>query len=154
MDIIKPDLKDVDKIKSIVDEFARKRDILPRSAEDIAERIREFAVVKFKGEVIAISSLRLYYPFLAEVRTIAVKKEHQGKGLAKSLIEYELKEAERLRIEKVFALTFQVEFFKRMGFELIDKKQLPQKKIWEDCVKCPFFPDCKEEAVIISLNKR
>ncbi len=151
MKIVKPTLKDVEQIKNIIDEFAKKRDILPRSAEDVAERIREFFIIKENGKIIAISSLRIYFPYLAEIRTIAVKEEYQGRGLARQLINQELKEAKSLNVEKVFALTFQVEFFKKTGFAIIDKKQLPQKKIWEDCVKCPFFPDCKEEAVIIEL---
>ncbi len=152
MKIVKPTLEDVTQIKNIIDEFAKKRDILPRSFEDIAERIREFFVVKSSDEVIAISSLRIYFPYLAEIRTIAVKESYQGKGLAKLLIDKQLEEARELGIKSVFALTFRVDFFKKVGFKLIDKKQLPQKKIWEDCVKCPFFPDCEEEAVIMQIK--
>jgi len=152
MKIVKPTLEDVSQIKNIIDEFAKKRDILPRSFEDVAERIREFVVAKNNDEVVAISSLRIYFPYLAEVRTIAVKEPYQGKGLAKLLIDAQIKEARELGIKSVFALTFRVDFFKKVGFKLIDKKQLPQKKIWEDCVKCPFFPDCKEEAVIIQIT--
>ncbi len=151
MEIVKPTLSDVEQIKAIIDEFAKRKDILPRSAEDVAERIREFCVVKDKDEIAAISSLRIYFPYLAEIRTIVVKDKYQGTGLARKLIEYELKEAEILGVKNVFALTFRVDFFKKAGFRVIDKKQLPQKKIWEDCVKCPFFPDCKEEAVIIEI---
>ncbi len=152
MKTIKPALTDVKQIKAIIDEFAKKQDILPRSSEDIAERIREFCVIKDDRQIVAISSLRIYFPYLAEVRTIAVKENYQGKGLAKQLIEYELSEAKQLNIERVFALTFQIDFFRKVGFRVIDKKQLPKKKIWEDCVKCPFFPDCKEEAVIIDIK--
>ncbi len=150
--IDKPTLNDVESIQSIINEFAKKKDILPRNIEDVAERIREFIVAKDNDTVVAISSLRLYYPFLAEIRTIAVKNEYQGQGIAKRLIEYEIEEAKRLAVKKVFALTFQLKFFESVGFKLIDKKQLPQKKIWEDCVNCPFFPDCKEEAVIKYLD--
>ncbi len=151
MKIVKPTLNDVIEIKSIIDEFAKSKDILPRSIEDVAERIREFVVMKDENTVVAISSLRIYYPFLAEIRTIAVKRDFQRMGLGKKLIDYEIKEARDISVKRVFALTFQLKFFEKMGFKKIDKKQLPQKKIWEDCVKCPFFPDCKEIAVIIDL---
>jgi amino-acid N-acetyltransferase len=149
--IDKPTLNDTEQIKAIIDEFAKKKDILPRSIENIAEKIREFVVIRDGSDIVAISSLRIYYPRLAEVRTIAVKENYQGRGFAKKLIEYEIQEAKELHIERVFALTFQLKFFEKMGFKMINKKQLPQKKIWEDCVKCPFFPDCKEEAVIREL---
>ena len=128
--IDKSTLNDVESIQSIINEFAKKKDILPRNIEDVAERIREFIVAKDNDTVVAISSLRLYYPFLAEIRTIAVKREYQGQGIARRLIEYEIEEAKRLAVKKVFALTFQLKFFESVGFKRIDKKQLPQKKIW------------------------
>ncbi len=149
--IDKPTLVDVSQIKELVDEFARRGDILPRAAEDIAERIREFAVVRIESRVVATSSLRLYYPHLAEIRTIVVKEEYQKRGFASALIEYELNEARSLGVKEVFALTFKSAFFLKLGFKLIDKSELPQKKIWEDCIKCPLFPECREEAVIMKL---
>lgn len=60
------------------------------------------------------------------------------------MVDYELKEAKQLGVEKMFALTFQLEFFQHLGFRHIDKKLLPQKKIWEDCVNCPFFQTAKK----------
>ncbi len=151
MRITKPTLDDVPQIKAIIDESAKKGDILPRKIEDIAERIREFIIAKDENEVVAISSLRIYYPYLAEVRSIVVKETHQGKGIAKKLIEQQLQEAKTLGVKSVFALTFKKGFFEKLGFKLIDKKELPQKKIWEDCINCPLFPDCKEEALILTL---
>lgn len=88
---------------------------------------------------------------MAEIRSIVVKEIYQNKGLGAALVEASLDEARRLNVKDVFALTFKKEFFLRLGFVEIDKKELPSKKIWEDCVNCPLFPSCKEEAVIISL---
>ena len=51
------------------------------------------------------------------------------------------------KLLRVFALTYQVEFFHKLGFEEIDKTLLPQK-IWADCIKCVKFPDCDETAMI------
>ncbi len=152
MRILKPSLREVNLIKNFVDEFARKGDILPRSLHDIAERVREFVIVKENNKLIGVSGLRLYYPDLAEIRTIVVDTEYQGKGIGKLLVEFELEEARTLGVKKVFALTFKKEFFVRLGFSIIDKKELPSNKIWEDCIKCPFFPDCKEEAVIKNID--
>ncbi len=152
--ITKPTLVDVEQIKLIVDGAARNGEILPRTAEDIAERIREFVVSKDGNRITGISSLRIYYPYLAEIRSIVVQQEYRGMGIAKRLIDYELKEARSLGVRRVFALTFQKEFFEKLGFKLIDKKELPQKKIWEDCINCPLFPDCKEEALIIEIHQR
>lgn len=149
--IEKPTLNDVEQIKKIVDYFAKKQDILPRSIEDIAERIREFVVARDKNRIVGTSSLRLYYPDLGEIRTITVYDEYQHKHIGKMLADFDINEAKKLNVKRLFALTFRKNFFESMGFEFIDKQELPLKKIWEDCINCPFFPDCKEEAMIINL---
>jgi len=150
--IVKPTLNDVDDIFKLVEYFAKKGDILMRSREDITERIREFFCAKDGERVVGIASLRLYFPYLAEVRTLAIDENYQGMNLGKRLVKACIEEARLLGVKNVFALTFKKEFFIRLGFELINKKQLPSKKIWEDCINCPFFPNCKEEAVLFSLK--
>ncbi len=42
------------------------------------------------------------------------------------------------------------EFFERCGYVRIDKAELPHK-IWNECVRCPLFPNCNEEALIRSV---
>ncbi len=152
IEIVKPTIADCDSMKFLIDKYVKTHIVLPRPIEDIAERIREFIVVKDGSKVIATSSLRIFYPNLAEIRTITIDENYQKQGLGRKLIEKELEEARILGIHKVFALTTQVEFFQKVGFQLIDKKQLPLKKIWQDCINCPLFPDCNEEAVIINLT--
>lgn len=151
IEIVKPTLKDVEQMKNLIYKFVKIKVVLPRPIEEIAERLREFLIVKEGSKVIATSSLRIFYPNLGEIRTITIDKDYQMQGLGRKLIEKELEEAKTLYIDSVFALTTQIEFFQKMHFRLIDKKQLPLKKIWEDCIKCPLFPDCNEEALIINL---
>ncbi len=150
--IIKPKLEDVDQIFDLIEYFSRKGLILKRSKENITERIREFFCVKDGGVTVGVASLRLYFPYLAEVRTIAISEKYQGMNLGRRLVEACIEEARLLGVKDVFALTFKTGFFLKLGFRLIDKKQLPSKKIWEDCINCPFFPNCKEEAVLFSLK--
>jgi amino-acid N-acetyltransferase len=50
----------------------------------------------------------------------------------------------------VFTLTYRPEFFKRFGFEKIDRSDLPLK-IWSDCMTCVKFPDCDETAMMLTL---
>ena len=54
-----------------------------------------------------------------------------------------------LEIDKVFVLTYQAGFFRKLQFADIEKNELPHK-IWSDCLQCPKFPDCDEEALIWS----
>jgi amino-acid N-acetyltransferase len=85
------------------------------------------------------------------VKSLAVEEGHQGKGIGRTLVNACLEEARELGVNKVFALTFKPAFFQKLGFRQIDKDDLP-RKVWGECIKCPLFPDCKEEAVIIDLK--
>jgi amino-acid N-acetyltransferase len=87
---------------------------------------------------------------LAEIRSLAVDKNYQDRGIGKNLVKQCLKEAKALGLKRVFALTYHPEFFKKLGFKDTDKASLPQK-IWGDCLRCPKFPECDENAVIINL---
>ena len=61
-----------------------------------------------------------------------------------------LDEAKSIGVPSVFVLTYEMAFFSRFGFERIQKAELPHK-IWSDCVACPKFPDCDEEAMRLQL---
>jgi N-acetylglutamate synthase and related acetyltransferases len=64
---------------------------------------------------------------LAEIKSLAVEKNYTKKGIGRALVEACLKEAKEYDIKTVFVLTYQVDFFKKMGFELIKKKRCPTK---------------------------
>jgi amino-acid N-acetyltransferase len=125
--------------------------MLPRSLNEIYENIRDFFVCDNKGEIIGTSALHILWENLAEIRSLAVSKECQDKGIGKRLLERCLKEAKALGVKRVFALTYNPVFFRKFGFKEIDKNTLPQK-IWGDCLKCPKFPKCEEVAVIKVLR--
>ncbi len=151
IEIVKPNLSDVEDIHRLIEFYAKRGDILMRSRENITERIREFFCAKLDGRIIGIASLRLFYPYLAEVRTLAIDEEFQGLKIGKKLVLACIEEAKGLGVKSVFALTFKKEFFEKLGFKVIDKKKLPSKKIWEDCINCSLFPNCGEEAVLLEL---
>ena len=61
-----------------------------------------------------------------------------------------LKESRGLGVKRVFALTYQPEFFEKFGFKIVDKAVLPHK-IWAECLRCVKFPDCDEIAMVKEL---
>jgi len=149
--IRKATVGDVKKIQSLINKFASKEMMLPRSLNDIYENLRDFNVCTANDETIAASALHIAWEDLAEIRSIVVSEAYQGQGIGKKLIAKCLKEARSLGIKRVFALTYNPVFFLEMGFKEIDKNNLPHK-IWGDCLKCPRFPDCNEEAVMKHLD--
>lgn len=148
--IRKAKITDIKQIHKFVNEFAKKEEMLPRALNELYEGIRDFFVYEEDGIIKGVCALRILWEDLAEIRSLAVREEYQRLGIGKSLVKRCLKDAKDLGIKKVFALTYQPEFFKKIGFTEIDKAKLPHK-IWGDCLKCPKFPECDEHAVIIYL---
>lgn len=152
MNIRKATVNDAKAIYDLIKRFARKYDMLPRSLNEIYENIRDFFVCMDNDSIVATAALHVLWEDLAEIRSVAVIKEYQGIGVGKKLARQCMKEAKKLGVSKVFALTYAPEFFIEMGFEEIDKNTLPQK-IWGECLKCHKFPECDESAVMISIKK-
>jgi amino-acid N-acetyltransferase len=82
---------------------------------------------------------------------LTVAPEYTRTGLGKIIVNKLLEEAKDLGVPQVFALTYQPDFFSKCGFSLVDKNQLPQK-VWTECINCPKFPNCEENAMIINLE--
>lgn len=142
---------DAKAIHKLINTYAEKNKMLPRSLNEIYENIRDYLICLDNGSIIAVSSLHILWEDLAEIRSVSVSKKYQGRGIGKKLISKGLKEAKSIGVKKVFALTYHPDYFKILGFEDIDKNNLPHK-IWVDCLKCPKFPDCNETAVIKYLE--
>ncbi len=150
MQFKKATIKDARAIHSLINKFAKREDMLPRSLNEIYENLRDFFICVNNGSIIAAAALHILWEDLAEIRSVAVEKKYQGMGIGKKLINRSLKEAKFLGIKKVFALTYYPDYFRELGFADIDKNELPQK-IWGECLKCHKFPECDESAVIKEL---
>jgi len=143
-------ISDVEVISSIIETYAIEDLMLQRPKALLYERVREFILVEDQEEVIAVGALTVIWKDLAEVRSLAVKEGYRGKGLGKKIVEKLIDEARDLGIEKVFTLTYQDEFFRKLGFKEVDKESMPQK-VWKDCINCHKFPNCDETAMTMTL---
>lgn len=147
----KADIRDAKKIQSLVAHYAKEDLMLPRSLMEIYENIRDYFVVAKKGQIIGCCALHVCWEGLAEVKSLAVDKKEAGKGIGKRLVKAAIKEAKALKAEKVFCLTYVPNFFKQFGFKKISRQKLPHK-IWTECLKCPKFPDCDEQSMMLNLK--
>jgi len=138
---------DIKAVHKLVNEFAKRQKMIPRSLHELYETVRDLYLYDEGGRIKAACALHILWEDLAEIRSLAVNKDSQGKGVGTALVRKCLKEAKSLGVKKVFALTYNPEFFLKLGFGHIDKSALPQK-IWGDCLRCPRFPECDEHAVI------
>ncbi len=145
-------LSDAAAIEAIVAYWADRGEMLHRPVSEIYEAIRDFKVVRLDGEVVGTGSLHVLGADLAEVRSLAVKDAVQARGIGAALVEACVHDARAFGIERVFALTYKPGFFEKQGFKLANIMDFPQK-VWNECVRCPFFTNCKEVAVVRDLRE-
>ena len=107
---------DIKKIRLIVDMYASERKLLSKETVTLYENVQEFTVAEVNGEVIGCGALHVLWEDLAEVRTVAVIKEWQGKKVGHEILENILSKAKELGVKKVFCLTFETKFFGAHGF--------------------------------------
>lgn len=145
----KAGLKDARQIYKLINYYAKKNIMLPRTLNAVCEGIRDFWVYD-DGKILGCAALHIYSDDLAEVKSLAVDSSRHKKGIGGRLLEVCLDEAKDLGIKKVFVLTLVPGFFKKFGFKIINKSKLPQK-IWGECVVCSKFAKCDEIACIKRL---
>ena len=143
---------DVKEIRNLIEIYAQKGEMLPRCLSEIYDNLRDFHVyVEEKSKLImGVCALHICWDNLAEIKSLVVREEFWGKGIATQLVEVCLSESKALGIYKAFVLTYRVGFFKKLGFKVVDKSVLPHK-IWADCIKCVRFPDCDETAMTLDM---
>ena len=150
--IRKANVGDAKQIRKLVNFYAKKNVMLPRSLSEIYDNIRDFFVYVEKGYVVGCAALHVSWEDLGEIKSLAVAGTKQGKGVGKGLVNSCLREAKTLGLARIFALTYKPKFFRKCGFKDIDKAELPHK-IWSECVKCIHFPDCKEEGLVKDIKR-
>ncbi|CAH2030455.1 N-acetyltransferase [Trichlorobacter ammonificans] len=147
----KAQITDVKNIQKLLAVYAGKGDMLSRSLSELYESLRDFYVeVDENDRLLGTSALHIVWEDLAEVRSVAVAEDAGRKGIGSTLVNACIAEARELGLKRVFCLTYKPEFFGKLGFVLVDKSTLPHK-VWGDCIKCPKFPDCDENAMILDL---
>ena len=147
----KPTVADITKMQDIVREEVDKGKILLRTADEMATTIRSYTVVEVDGRMAGFTATHIHSPRLAEVRSLVVGKDFRGLKLGKQLVESCIKEAKEYGIEQLLSLTYEQGFFESCGFRVISKEEIPEHKIWADCIRCKHFPICDEIAMVIDL---
>lgn len=148
--IRKARLTDVKAIQTLINHYADGGQMLPRTLNELYEHLRDFHVYETDGSLAGVCALHVSWDGLAEIRSLAVGQDRTGRGIGSDLVRQCLAEAAELKVRRVFVLTYQPGFFRKLGFSDADKKELPHK-IWTDCLNCVKFPDCDESALIIHI---
>ncbi len=149
--IRKPKLTEVVVIKQLLDVAANEGHVLPRPLMELYETVRDFMVYVDEQGVGGCCALHIDMEDLGEIRSLVVRPDLRGRGLGVKLLDACIDEARSLQLARVFALTRVLDFFAGNGFHGVSKHDLPHK-VFQDCVRCPLFPDCDEVAVMRHLD--
>ncbi len=144
-------LADVDSLMDMIEYWAKHGQNLPRKRNDIIRGIQTFAVCVKDDKVVGCACLYVYDSGLAEIRSLGVSPVIQRQGQGRAIVNYLLKRASKMFIQRVFVLTRSPEFFSKVGFQKTVIEALPEK-ILKDCENCPKREMCDEVAYIYNVK--
>lgn len=143
----KATMRDIHDVLQLINDYAAKGVMLPRTEFEMSENIRDF-VVAFSGDrLVGCGALHFYTPTTGEVRSLAVDPKIKHRGVGRALVEALEKEALECGLHSIFAFTYVTGFFEKLGFIEVERGELPLKA-WKDCLRCPKFQSCDETAVV------
>jgi amino-acid N-acetyltransferase len=151
MKVEKAKISDAPQMHKLINRFARQGEMLPRALSEIYEFIRDYFVVRHGDRVVACVALHVNWADLAELKSLAVSRRNQGKGIGSALVAKCVEEAGHLGLPTIFCLTYRPDFFEKHGFAQVDKSDLP-RKVWGECYTCPQFPDCDEVPLVRQVD--
>ncbi|OPA78382.1 GNAT family N-acetyltransferase [Paenibacillus selenitireducens] len=147
----KATMEDLDTLVELIRGYAEKGIMLPRSRELLERQLEWFIVAEIDHEVVGCGSLTRLGQDLVEIRSLGISDGHKGQGIGSKIVDFLIEEARQLEIPKVMALTYEVSFFQKNGFDVVEKEIFPEK-VWKDCVHCKKQHACDEIAVLKMLN--
>ena len=111
---------DVAAIEALIEPFVSQRILLGKDAVVLYGSIQQFVVAEdASGSVVGCGALHVLWRDLGEIRTVAVAESSRGLGVGTAVLSALEFEARALGLERLFCLTFETDFFGRLGFDVI-----------------------------------
>src|SRR6202046_2661261 len=151
IEVRKASMQDVPALLELINGYAAKGIMLPRTEFEMSENMRDFMVAYAGKQLVGCGALHFYSPVVGEVRSLAVAESHKTNGIGRMIIDSLVYEAKLYGLDAVFAFTYVPGFFAKVGFNEVERGELPLKA-WKDCLRCPKFHACDEIAVLRVLR--
>jgi len=143
-------MEDAEAILALVNENASRGLMLSKTPYGVYKNIQSFTVFEDEGKLIGCCRLGIAWNDLAEVASLAVSDEYRKKGIGRQLVDDCVEKARKLKLKKLFTLSYQADFFIKCGFKEVDLSTLPYK-VFGDCLNCPKVNCCDERAFILDI---
>ncbi|WP_026556621.1 amino-acid N-acetyltransferase [Arthrobacter sp. 35W] len=126
---------DVKAIKALVAPLAELRILMAKETVAYYEGLQEFRIAESEGEVIGCGALHVMWEDLAEIRTLASAESWRGRGVGHALVEDLLSRAKDMGVDRVFCLTFEVDFFLKHGFEVMADQSAVDPNVYSELLR-------------------
>lgn len=151
-------LQDVLAIHRLIQSYPH--ELILRPVNNIVENIDRFTVAARGREILACACWQILPEIgcpegaTVELQSVAVSQAYRGRGIGSRLIRFVLQRMDGFKPAQALVLTFEPEFFGRLGFRRVEKTQIIHK-IYRGCVYCtkhtnPFT--CPEIAMMLQLR--
>lgn len=151
LELRKAEMRDIAGLLELINGYAARGIMLPRTELELSEHIRDFSVACSENRLVGCGALHFYSPVMGEIRSLAVGQGAQTHGVGRRMVEALLAEAVAYSLDAVFAFTYVPDFFRKVGFDEVERGELPLKA-WKDCLRCPKFQCCDEIAMVRILR--
>ena len=125
--------QDIPAVLSIMNPFIQKKILLPRTSQDLQEKLSDYIIYEIDGCIRACASMHTYSNGQAEIAGIAVSENFSNLGIGPKLVDYLIKKARNSGLSSVFILTTQTsDWFQHLGFTPDTVDSIPQERraIW------------------------
>lgn len=144
-------VKDINRIFELTNQMAEKGLMLTRSKYKIITILQNFLIAADENDyAIGCGAFSLLWSDLGEIMALAVDPLWQKKGVGRELVSALISKGRFVKVPEIIVLTYQVEFFRKLGFTLTDKDKFP-RKVWRECLECPKLEKCDETAMHMIL---
>jgi len=115
---IRPALEsDVEVLGRFIAPFVERGRLLPRTQDELEDLTVDGFIAELDGRIVGFAALEIYSSKLAELRSLAVAADQQGRGIGKALVSACVERAKQRHVFEVMAITSSEEFFQRCGFD-------------------------------------
>ena len=151
IEVRKASMQDIPALLELINGYAAKGIMLPRTEFEMSENMRDFMVAYAGHQLVGCGALHFYSPTIGEeicgFTLCRGGGSHKTNGIGRMVVDSLVYEAKLYALDALFAFTYVPGFFARVGFNEVERGELPLKA-WKDCLRCAKFECCDEIAVM------
>ena len=127
---------DVLSIHELLEPLVERRILLGKDLAVLYGAVQEFVVAEADGVLIGCGALHVMWEDLGEVRTLIVRDDWLRRGVGRAIVDSLETRAIELGLQRLFCLTFEIDFFTRRGFAPIGE-QVVDPDVYSQLLRSP-----------------